>query len=685
MPFIIDYLLKVSIALIVAYLFYQLVLRRLTFYNWNRLYLVGYSLLCFFIPFMNITDFLFRHELQQNNLIQIIPSLQQIQLIQQQESFWDAGTVMLAIFSTGVLIMGMRVFLQLFSLRKIKAKATLLNSGEVKLYHINESIVPFSFHDAIYINKEQHTDAELKEIIRHEFVHVKQKHSLDILLAELLCIVLWFNPVAWLLRKAIRQNLEFIADHQVLEEGLDKKQYQYLLLKVVGNSQFSITPKFNFSSLKNRIAMMNKMKSARVQVIRFLFVLPLIVVLLLAFREVKLQERKQSFLQPAALLTDTVPADNISSMNVTKNNSENSVRIVLKDGTVENYNLNDARQKAAFEKKYGELKPPPPPAAPPIQGAVINSNEIKSVDVTKKDGKNTISIRLKNGAVETYDLNDPKQKETLEKKYGTSVTTPPPPPPVETLAVISPAKEQLTPNEKGYYLTIADNNGECVVIVKDKKKKIVEALTLTDWNKKEAFYKNKYGDIPPPPPPAAPSTVSVVAPVSIASTVSPVSKLTGTIAPAVAVTSAKSNVAVVSDVNTLSPVTANVQVAPVSVESKLTVATSPVESKKEVTVVGYRKKSALAPVSVEGYSQTITTSGGTSTKNAKLSIGFGDGVNAENILYFVDGKETSYADIGKINPESIESINVLKGDDATKAYGEKGKNGVIIIKTKTKL
>ncbi len=645
--------MKVSFALTVVYLFYQLGLRRLTFYNWNRWYLAGYSLLCFFIPFMNITDFLFRHELQQNNLIQIIPSFQQIQLVRQQENFWDTWTVMLAIFSAGVLVMGIRVLLQLISLKRIKTKATLLNSGEVKLYHINESIVPFSFHDAIYINKELHTEAELQEIIRHEFVHVKQKHSIDIISAELLCIVLWFNPVAWLLRKAIRQNLEFIADHKVLEEGLDKKQYQYLLLKVVGNSQYSITPKFNFSSLKNRIAMMNKMKSARVQIIRFLFILPLIAVLLLAFREVKMQEGKHNFSQTAALLTDTVPADNISSVDVTKSNGKNNVRIVLKDGTVENYNLNDAKQKTAFEKKYGELKPPPPPpAAPSMQGSVINSKEIESVDVTKKDGKNTVSIRLKNGIVETYDLNDPKQKETLEEKYGTTIATPPPPPPVETLAVISPAKEQLTPNEKGYYLTIADNNGECVVIIKDKKKKIVEAITLTDWNKKETFYKNKYGEIPPPPPPvSAPSTISVVAPVSIATTVSPVEKITVAVAPTVKLTGVKSNVAVVSEVSTSAPVTATVQVAPVSVESKVTVATSP---------------SPASLVESKGKTISITTA------------------NVDKVLYYIDGKEATIDEVNQLNPDFIESINVLKGNDATKAYGEKGKNGVILIKTKIK-
>ena len=661
MPIILEYLLKVSIALAVVYLFYQLLLRRLTFYNWNRWYLPGYSLLAFMIPFLNITDFLFKHELQQNNFVQLIPAFKQVLFTKQQGIVWDDWNIALVVFSTGVLIMGIRMLVQLFSLNKVKTKATLLNAGEVKLYHVNESIVPFSFNNSIYINKELHTEAELQEIIRHEFVHVKQKHSIDILLAEILCTVLWFNPIAWLMRKAIRQNLEFIADHQVLEEGLDKRQYQYLLLKVVGNNQYSIAPKFNFSSLKNRIAMMNKMKSARVQAIRFLFVLPLIAVLLLAFREVKRQELKSEFSQATVLKTDSVPhpaANNIITIDITKNKGTNNVRIVLKDGTVENYNLDDAVQKAALEKKYGKIiqPPPPPPAQPSTEKWTLAANkDIETVDVTKENGKNSIRIRLKNGTVETYDLNDPKQKEILEKKYGTSMTIPPPPPPpVETLTIISTAKEQFTPNEKGYYLSVADNHGECVVIVKDKNKKIVEALKLTDWDAKETFYKNKYGDIPPPPPPTAPSMVSVAAPVSIATTVSPVSKLTGTIAPTVAIHGVKSNVAVVSEISTLAPVTATVQIAPVSVESKLTVATSPV-------IVEQKTVAPKLQLNVSGVN------------------GFPTGA-----LYYIDGKEASYEDVEKLNLDFIESISILKGESATKAYGEKGKNGVILIKTKIK-
>ncbi len=96
-----------------------------------------------------------------------------------------------------------------------------------------------------------HSGEDLEEIIRHEFVHVKQKHTIDIMWCELLCMLNWFNPFVWMLRHNVKQNLEFIADNKVLQSGLDRKEYQYLLLKVMGNRQFAFTNHFNFSSLKN--------------------------------------------------------------------------------------------------------------------------------------------------------------------------------------------------------------------------------------------------------------------------------------------------------------------------------------------------------------------------------------------------------------------------------------------------
>lgn len=120
----------------------------------------------------------------------------------------------------------------------------------------------------------------------HEQVHVLQKHTLDNLWVEILFIINWFNPFVWLLRKAVKENLEYIADAQVLEHGINKQQYQYLLLHVSGIHQAGPTNAFNLSSLKNRIKMMNKTKTAKVQLLKFIFLLPLMVVLLFSFRAV---------------------------------------------------------------------------------------------------------------------------------------------------------------------------------------------------------------------------------------------------------------------------------------------------------------------------------------------------------------------------------------------------------------
>src|SRR4030095_867538 len=113
---------------------------------------------------------------------------------------------------------------------------------------------------------------------------------------------------AWLLRSSIRQNLEFIADHKVLEKGVDRKQYQYLLLKVIGNNHFSIAQKFNFSSLKKRIVMMNKLRSAKLNLTRFLFILPLLAVVLIAFRQKQKDHQKPETESSATLfVADTIP------------------------------------------------------------------------------------------------------------------------------------------------------------------------------------------------------------------------------------------------------------------------------------------------------------------------------------------------------------------------------------------
>ncbi|HWK04420.1 MAG TPA: M56 family metallopeptidase [Puia sp.] len=287
MPVFIIYLLKLSISLSVTWLFYQSMLRRLTFYNLNRWYLLGYSLLSFIIPLIDIGAFL-PEDKWQGSLVLYLPliagdgkaAVRDPGLFARLGS-WD---FLLGTLLAGSVILLIRLLVRWRSLRRVRRQARLISDAGMKVFEVDQSILPFSFGNAIYINPRLHTEQEYSTIILHEYVHIRQRHTVDILLSEWLCIVNWFNPFVWLIRYSIRQNLEFIADRKVLEKGLDKKGYQYHLLQVVGISGYRLANNFNFSSLKKRIIMMNKIKSAQMHLLKFLFIVPLLAVLLLAFR-----------------------------------------------------------------------------------------------------------------------------------------------------------------------------------------------------------------------------------------------------------------------------------------------------------------------------------------------------------------------------------------------------------------
>lgn len=488
-----QYLLKLTISLSIVYLFYQLFLRRLTFYGCNRWYLLLYSMACFVIPFVNVfTIIVNRPALRESAIINYIPAITPTATtVTTSSAGIDWLLISALVFITGMVLMIVRLLLQYYSLYKMRAKAVLLYEDKVKLYHIDGPVIPFSFGSRIYVNQHQHSESELKEIIRHEFIHVKQRHSLDIIWSELLCILNWYNPFAWLLRHDIRQNLEFIADQQVLQTGLDRKQYQYLLLKVIGVNSYSIATNFNFSSLKRRIAMMNKTKSARVHLIRFLFLLPVLVVLLLAFRNAT-QTRHQPV---RGTVTDTLPKatneirarwNDIRYFEINRYDSLNGynarVMLKLKDGKTENYDFAIPEQKTAFEEKYGvlpKMKTPPEPLIPQEPLRVIpdvpDARELPEAPEAPEPPA-IADIR------ETQEA--PEAPEIAEVPEAPVPPPPPTPIPVDCI------------NKKGYCITIANNYGEQIVIVKDKNKKILEAITLTDWNR-DKQYEEKYGEIPP--------------------------------------------------------------------------------------------------------------------------------------------------------------------------------------------
>jgi hypothetical protein len=534
MGFLPPYLMKISITLIVVYVVYWLLFRRLTFYTWNRWYLLALSVLSFLIPLADITYLL---DSRNSELVGVyIPSLTQVLESADSTSYelftrsltWTNGIYLLV--ATGTFVLLIRLVIQYLSFRKMLRSADVIMEGPVRVYQVHESIVPFSFANSIFINAAQHSEMELKEIIRHEFIHVKQRHSIDIMVSEFLVMLNWYNPFAWLIRNAVRQNLEFIADEHVIRTGVNRKEYQYLLLKVIGAAPYTITNKFNFNSLKKRIVMMNKNKTARVHLLRFALVIPVVALSLVAFRT---QHRAHTLPSLLTTVTDTVPEKKVSPDDISTINVNNkSIEIVLKDGKRELYDVTDPKQKAAFEKKYGKLKPPPVPPVPPtpaaaptpragVSGKIVMPDDILSIEVYKVDGNNRIKLLTKDGKTEEYDLNKPEEKADFEEKYGKlSGPTPPTsadailapvapdvaPPPVPPLPPVAPVPAKIddpffkkNPNVRSIYI---DDSEDLFITLKNGQK---EKYSLKDAAEKKKVV-SKYGSLPmpPPPPPAAP-------------------------------------------------------------------------------------------------------------------------------------------------------------------------------------
>lgn len=306
-PALLVYLFKANLALAIFCGIHYAVLHRLTFVKGNRWFLLGGALSALLLPLIPVNDLLMKHEELQQVVILYLPSLPVPQPA--RPVAWDIAT---AVFWTGVTVMAIRFILQLLSLGRLHRSAQPDQIDGYRVHTLRQSVSPFSFFRNIYLNPTLHAPHALPGILRHEAVHVRQWHTLDIMLGSAVQIFAWFNPAAWLLQHAIRENLEFITDRTILREGMNAQQYQYSLLEVNGiPTATAIANNFNFSSLKNRIKMMNKQRSPQYQVLRYTIpvVAALALVLMLNASKAALMPVKDKIISITAPLLSTTPAD----------------------------------------------------------------------------------------------------------------------------------------------------------------------------------------------------------------------------------------------------------------------------------------------------------------------------------------------------------------------------------------
>ncbi|VTR40194.1 M56 family metallopeptidase [Sphingobacterium thalpophilum] len=273
MESLLTYILQVNLLLAMIYIGYTGLLKRLTFYTLNRAYFLIGGIFAFVYPFLDLRSLLLQRGLDMGVVGEQISFY--ITKPEVQDRLTLAGLIEI-VFMVGAVILLLKFLLQLMSLLRIHMHSTADQWRTYFFRNVLIPIVPFSFLNKIYVNKQQHLDAELHDIFKHEDIHVKGLHSVDILLFEMILVCCWYNPFVWLLRRAIRQNLEFLTDQRVLDKGIDRQTYQYSLLNVSKKgTSIGLSNQFNFKLLKRRIMMMNKKRSSKIELSKYGFLLPL--------------------------------------------------------------------------------------------------------------------------------------------------------------------------------------------------------------------------------------------------------------------------------------------------------------------------------------------------------------------------------------------------------------------------
>ena len=320
MPHFFIILFKINLILVLFAAAYHLVLRRLTFYTLNRVFLLLGILFSTIYPFINLTEFFNSFK----SAPRFLPQLNQhVSQFAQQDSISFTWQVLTSVFYAGVFLMASRLIIQFISLYGVHKNSKPGWIEHIKVRILNDEVSPFSFWQNIYINPLLHKKDDLKNIIEHERIHVEEWHTLDIIIAEISLVFYWFNPGVWLMKKAVKENIEFITDAKILKRGIDKKAYQYSLLDV-GNLRPSvaIVNHFNLSDLKKRIQMMNVKRSSKVNLTRYIFVLPVLLIVTLAFTIDKKDVQKR--LKPITEIISSLPDNKTKKVLPEPNRNRNA-------------------------------------------------------------------------------------------------------------------------------------------------------------------------------------------------------------------------------------------------------------------------------------------------------------------------------------------------------------------------
>lgn len=276
----VTWIIEPAISLSLFYLAYILFLKRIAFFHANRLYLLTAIIFSLVLPHISLAPPVTITNYSYFISEVTITGQPEGDLLKTSGSPLKFSRVLVIIYLGGALVSGLRLIFRLLQLTFLAAGKKTRKYEHARIVRLDSDHAPFSFLNYIFINETLYREEEKKKIIEHELAHIRQFHTFDLILLELLTIIQWFNPVAWLFRKSMHEIHEYLADEEVIKKGTSIPFYQSLLLNLqMGNEFFPTVSNFNKSLTLNRIRMMTAIRPTARKKIRFFILLPSLIFL----------------------------------------------------------------------------------------------------------------------------------------------------------------------------------------------------------------------------------------------------------------------------------------------------------------------------------------------------------------------------------------------------------------------
>ena len=280
---LIPYFAESGICLLVFFTLYQALFKRETFYTLNRAYLVFSMAFSLLVPLLHLH--------LQTSSIQPMAVFRMDPLTVTAQGSLFAGRNSLSpadilgiIYVVGLSLLIIRILHNLYNILRLYRKGRKIPGDRFRLVLHSERYPPFSFFRYIFISQRHYSENEMEDILEHEKTHIRQMHTVDLILAELLILLQWFNPMVWLYKKLITENHEFLADEAVLDRGFSPETYRLrIVAELFGIRSMPIVHNFNQSITKKRLKMMEKSKSTAASRLKLLLVMPPALVLFFLF------------------------------------------------------------------------------------------------------------------------------------------------------------------------------------------------------------------------------------------------------------------------------------------------------------------------------------------------------------------------------------------------------------------